>query len=594
MTTNFSSVSQRVWSQALQNPHGTACVFRDKQISYGQLVQASLRISEGFKRELHGRRGCPIALCTDNPYHMIVAAIAAWDLGCPYLPVSPSYPGERLRHMFVEAQAPLVAVSEASSSCLPAGPWAEIGINRVLTGSADPRTGGYGGNPNIGAEDLAYVIYTSGSTGKPKGVAVTHANLNNLIAWYLKTFDVTSEDRATQVMALTSDVSAIEIWPHLERGVPIYFPERATYLDPSLLRNYIVANEITLCQAPMLLAEQLLMLDWPGATRLRFLQTGGEALQTFPSSELPFKVVNNYGPTECTVVSTSGIVAPADGPAQPSIGCPITGVEVFLLDSNFQLVPPGEPGEIFIAGAGVSAGYIGRPDLTKESFVTKTSLSTSRLYRTGDIARELPNGHFVFGGRIDDQIKLRGHRLEPAEITFALRKHPAIRAAAVTTIGSGIRKQLVAYVVVTADVTVEDLRTHLKVYLPDYMIPELFVRIAHVPTTTHGKADVSALPVPNASNLMNMGHSSADAMTQIQMEIASLLCRLLERSGMSLQDNFFRLGGNSLLAARVVAGLRQRFGVDVPLRTVFECPTLAGLSVEVEKRIVEKAGGELA
>ncbi len=213
---------------------------------------------------------------------------------------------------------------------------------------------------SLTSDDLAYVIYTSGSTGTPKGVAVTHGNLANLVSWYGDAFQIVRQDRATQIRALTSDVAVMEIWGPLSRGACIYPVDRAIYLIPEQLRDYVVENEITICEAPSLIAEQLVTLKWPRETKLRFLQTGGESLRAFPAADLPFRFVNNYGPTECTVVTTSAVLEPEHGDSLPTIGRPITGAELFLLDANLQPVPDGERGEIFVGGAGVAAGYIGR------------------------------------------------------------------------------------------------------------------------------------------------------------------------------------------------------------------------------------------
>jgi amino acid adenylation domain-containing protein len=593
----FESVLERLNFQGLHQPHAVAITSGTERITYGELGIGASALARALKAMLDGKRGCPIAVCTEDSRHLTMAALAAWKTGCAYLPVAPSSPPERLRHMLGEADTPIVIVPDALTSTIPGGTWKVLHIDEFTRASkenVERPSVTPSGNVQIAADDIAYVIFTSGSTGTPKGVAVTHGNLSNLLSWYNSAFGVSRHDRVTQMRALTFDVSVAELWPALSAGATVYSLDRSTYLVPERLRDYLVRQEITICEAPTLVVEQLLTLEWPRETKLRYLQTGGESLRVFPPLGLPFQVINSYGPTECTVISTSAIVTgPGEDSPHPSIGRPIAGAEVYIVDSNFRPVPDGEPGEMLIAGCGVAAGYIHRGDLTKERFITVPGLAGgSRVYRTGDIGKKLPNGEFEFIGRIDDQIKLRGYRIEPAEIIAALRRHPAISAAAVTTVGEGVEKQLVAYIVLKAGLSGSEVRDHLALHLPAYMIPELFVRIEQMPLTPHGKVDYSALPFPSRSILLEVTASTLEPSTEIEIEVASILSRVLRESHVGFKDDFFRLGGNSLLAAQVVVMVQHVFGVDLDVRSVFEKPTVEGLSREIENRIVE--AGSLA
>jgi amino acid adenylation domain-containing protein len=578
----------------LHQPHAVAIASGTERLTYGELGMGASALACALGAMLDGKRGYPIAVCTEDSRHLTMAALAAWKTGCAYLPVAPSSPPERLRHMLGEADTPIVIFSGAASSTIPGGTWKLLRIDeftRAPKENLEQSSLTPSGNVQIAPDDIAYVIFTSGSTGTPKGVAVTHGNLSNLISWYNNAFGVTRNDRATQMRALTFDVSVAELWPALSAGATVYSLDRATYLLPERLRDYLVKQEITICEAPTLVVEQLLMLEWPSETKLRYLQTGGETLRVFPPAGLPFQVINNYGPTECTIISTSGVVtATREDSPHPSIGRPIAGAEVYIVDSNFHPVPDGQPGEMLIAGCGVAAGYIHRSDLTDERFISVPRLAAgSRVYRTGDIAKKLPDGEFEFIGRIDDQIKLRGYRIEPAEIIAALRGYPAVSAAAVTTLGEGVEKQLVAYIVLKADLSGSELRDHLALHVPAYMIPELFVAIEQMPLTPHGKIDYSALPFPTRSILLDVTASTLEPTTEIEIEVASILSRVLRQSHIGFKDDFFRLGGNSLLAAQVVVMLQHLFGVDLDMRSVFEKPTVEGLAREIENRIVEAA-----
>jgi amino acid adenylation domain-containing protein len=590
---SFKSVLERVNFHATHQSHADAIVSAAGRITYGDLVTCASAMASTLSAALAGKRHCPIAVCTDDSRYLTIAALAAWKIGRAYLPVSPSSPPERLRHMLAESETPIVLIAGTAGSGVPSGPWKIISIDEFTNSSKstrEPPALTPGSEARIVPDDVAYIIYTSGSTGTPKGVAVMHGNLSNLISWYNDAFAVTQNDRVTQMRALTFDVSVAELWPALSAGATVHSLDRSMYLLAERLRDYLVTQEITICEAPTLMVEQLLTLEWPRQTQLRYLHTGGESLRSFPPPGLPFQLVNNYGPTECTVISTSGVVgaSPQDR-ALPSIGRPITGAEVFILDSSLRLVPDGQQGEIFIAGAGVAAGYIGRRDLTEERFLTVPGVADgSRLYRTGDLGRRLPDGELEFSGRVDDQIKLRGYRIEPAEIVAALRSHPAISAAAISTVDEGAEKQLVAYVVLKADVSGADIRNHLALRIPPYMIPEFFVPVEKMPLTQHGKIDYSALPFPDRSILLDVtADSPAEPTTEIEIEVASILSRVLKQPHIGFKDNFFRLGGNSLLAAQVVVNVQHAFGVDLPMRSVFEKPTVEGLAREIENQILE-------
>ncbi len=588
----FHSVLDRICSEASAQPDAIAMISGGETITFAELVARAFALASALEPLLERAQSSVIAVSTDDPLHLALSALAAWRAGCAYLPVSPSCPAERLRHMLAESDARVVVLDGHAGLQIPSGEWRQLDLGHFATSplaalqAACPLRPG-----SMSPDSPAYVIYTSGSTGRPKGVLVTHGNLSNLVSWYKDAFGVGREDRATQMRALTSDVAVMEIWGPLSQGVRVYVVERATYLVPERLRDYLVTQEITICETPTLIAEQLLDLDWPPETKLRYLQTGGETLRAFPPADLPFQTVNNFGPTECTVVSTSGVVGLRDGNSRPTIGQPITGVEVLLLDADLQPVREGERGEIFIGGAGVAAGYIGRPDLTSDRFVRIPSLGHgSRFYRTGDLARKLPNRDYEFCGRADDQIKLRGYRIEPAEIVSGLRSHPAISAAAVTTVGEGAYKLLVAHVVLKTVISGQALRDHLALLLPDYMVPDLFVRLENMPLAPHGKIDYSALPFPNRSNLLDLETSSLEPTTEIQIEVASIIATVLKRSNIGFTDNFFRLGGNSLLAAQVVVNIQRSFGVDIRVRSVFESPTVEGLAAEIEHEILAASG----
>jgi amino acid adenylation domain-containing protein len=440
-------------------------------------------------------------------------------------------------------------------------------------------------------DNLAYVIYTSGSTGRPKGVEITRASLLNLASWHRREFAVTRQDRASHLASVGFDASVWEVWPYLTAGASLHLPDEVTRVSPELLRDWLVTNEITLSFLPTALAERVMALQWPAETALRFLLTGADTLHRYPSDNLPFELVNNYGPTECTVVATSGRVQTGAG-GLPTIGRPIANTQVYILDEQLEHVPTGVPGELYIGGVGVARGYLNRPQLTAERFVSDpfSAVASARLYRTGDRARCLDDGAIAYLGRIDEQIKILGHRIEPNEIEAMLDRHPAIAASVVTARGAACEeKRLAAYLVMSNGTTpaAADLRGFLQSKLPDYMVPSVFVKVPAIPLTRNGKVDRVALPEPNAENTLR-DEEFIRPRTSVEQRLAKTLCALLNLNEVSVNDNFFLLGGHSLLGTQLIVTIRSTFGVDLPLRTLFDAPTIAELSAEIEHQIIAK------
>jgi acyl-coenzyme A synthetase/AMP-(fatty) acid ligase/acyl carrier protein len=419
-------------------------------------------------------------------------------------------------------------------------------------------------------------------------IEITHGSLANLVCWHNHAFSVTASDRASQVAGLGFDAAVWELWPYLAAGASVQLANEDTRNSPELLRDWLLAQRITIGFVPTPLAERLLTLraKWPRKTDLRVVLTGGDTLHHYPSADLPFLLVNNYGPTECTVVATSGPVLPNSSPDMPPpIGNSIANTQIYILDEHLRPVPAGAPGEIHIGGAGLARGYHNRPDLTAERFILNPfENSGSRLYKTGDLARLLPDGQIAFLGRLDDQIKIRGYRIEPDEIVTVLNRHPNVRASHVAAREDAVGdKKLIAYVVLDpeSDLTYTGVRDFLRTFLPEYMLPAAFVRMDALPLTQHGKIDRAALPSPDLANTLQ-DEISASPRTETEARVAGILGELLDLEEIGLDDNFFLLGGHSLLGAQLIARLRDAFGVEIALRRLFEAPTVAALSAELE------------
>jgi amino acid adenylation domain-containing protein len=575
------SITRRISLRAAAAPKQVAVVDETGRLAYDELERESNRLAARLLEVGAGPEQC-VGLFLPRSKDFVVAALAVLKSGAAYLPLDPSTPADRVSFILADAGVVALVSKQGIANDLTAGSWPVIETSSVTHATAPV-------NVEENRDNLAYVIYTSGSTGRPKGVEITHANLCNLIEWHQSAFAVTAMDRASQIAGLGFDAVGWEIWPYLTAGASLHIADESTRRSPELLRDWIVAQEITVGFVPTLFAEQLFHADWPAETALRLLLTGGDALQRRPPAGLPFAVINNYGPTECTVVATSGPVT-ADGCSvdRPSIGQPITKAAALILDEALRPVAPGEAGELCIGGALVGRGYRNMPELTASRFVTYIAASgeSLRIYRTGDRVRKLRNGDIEFLGRFDDQVKIRGYRIELGEIVACLNRCPGIESSTVLVSDGPAGRALVAYVVPGRDarVTEGELRAYLAAKLPDYMIPAVFVSIPALPVMANGKLDKSALPVPCADNLVPSAATAAGATKPgdaIANQIAELVGSLLGRSSIGVDENFFMAGGHSMFGVQLVARVREAFGIKLSLRQLFKAPTIAALAVEV-------------
>lgn len=586
-----SSVLRLVEERSRTNPDFAAISTSDGTLTYGELN----RQANALARRLLDLGVGPervVGVFLERSPASVIAALATFKAGGAYLPLDPALPEQRLAYMLGDAKVTAVISSSALRLRLPQGEWAVVDSD-TLESTQSPRLRSDGA-AQLSSDRLAYVIYTSGSTGQPKGVEVTHASLMNLVAWHVKTFNVTHSDRATLQAAVGFDAAVWEVWPYLAVGASVAIPEEPVRNSPEALRDWLVANRITITFLPTAIAESMLALPWPRTAALRILLTGADTLHRRPAPDMPFVLVNNYGPTECTVVATSGPVTAETSDALPSIGRAIDNTAIHILDEKMRQVRKGDAGEIYIAGAGVARGYRNNPALTAERFVQDPfdASGNGRLYRTGDLARFLPDGDIEFLGRLDEQIKIRGFRVEPGEIVSALNSYPGIRASAVAmTRGENGDRRLAAYVVLAPDaqVTVSNLRQALSKRLPEYMVPSLFKKLPTVPLTANGKVDYSSLPVLTETNTMPESEFVAPH-TLVEQRLAAILAPLLHVERVSAKDNFFLLGGHSLLGTQLITKIKESFDVELSLLSLFDHPTLEEMSVEVENLILVKIG----
>ena len=558
-----------------EKPKALALADAQVELTYGQLGARAARMAAYLRRHEVGP-GQHIALFLPAGLDFVTAQLAVMMTGAAFVPVDPAYPQARIEFMLRDCEARFVIVNGQSPAALPKS---IIPIQPDRDCPPLASSDFVSAPPQI-SSDPAYVIYTSGSTGNPKGVSVSYAALANLIAWHRRVFEISSRDRATQMASVAFDASIWEIWPYLSSGASLHFPPRDLIANPAGMRDWLVKNSITIGFAPTYLAEEMIALRWPSAAKLRCLLTGGDLLRKTPPADLPFQFVNNYGPTENTVVATSGVVRSFANGTAPAIGRPIDNVWAKVVDRGLQPVPQGGTGELILGGRSLATGYWSQPELTSEKFVTLAG--GERAYRTGDLCRFRRDGEIEFRGRMDTQVKLRGCRIELGEIESALLAHEGLReAAAEIRELSSENRSIVAYIVPKSqDLSNEKLRMFLGSRLPGYMMPSSFVRIDSLPKTPNGKIDRKKLTWSGTETQPDKRQVAS--FTATQAEIAALWRALLKIESVAATDNFFELGGDSLLATRLATAIRDKFAVELPLAGMMRAPTLEALAGLVE------------
>lgn len=577
-------IPELIGSQTVAHPTAPAVVHAEASLTYHELGLRSSGLAN-YLISLGIGESDLVAICLPRCLNSVVASLAVMKAGAAYLPIDPAHDSERLAFLLQDARPALLIAPDR----MPINAGYE-GLRTIsLEAEADRIAQQPAHTPERRAtrDSLAYVIYTSGSTGRPKGVEITQGALLNLVEWHNRAFGITSDDRGTHLASPSFDASVWEIWPYLAAGASIRIVDDKTRNDASALRSWLVRNQITACFAPTPLAEQMITLRWPPHTTLRWLLTGADTLYSYPPPGLPFALVNNYGPTECTVVATSGVVLPGPiGGGKPSIGRAISNIKTYVLDESLNPVKPGEIGELYLGGKGVARGYRNRPDWTSERFLSDPFAveSGARMYRTGDLVRSLPDGQLEFHGRTDSQVKVRGHRIELDEIVMAVNRCPDVRASAVAVRGdsSGAR-QIVAYVVVDVSAPLREpgLRDFLRQQLPDYMQPSVFIRLDALPLNANGKVDRQALPEVTDETIWRE-QAAVLPQTSLEERLAAIVSSLLGMNRISTHDNFFALGGNSLLGTQMLTRIGEELGIDLPLRTIFDHPTVVDLAREIE------------
>ena len=581
-------IHQLFAERARQQPENVAVVFQNHRLTYAQLEARANQLAYHLQGLGVGPE-VPVAICMDRSLEMVVGILGILKADGAYVPLDPEYPKERLAYMMEDARTQVLLTQNTLRESMP-----ELGIAVVCVDSdweTIARHGKSTPQANATAANLAYVIYTSGSTGQPKGVMVEHGGLTNTINWTMETLELSSSDRCILKTPITFDASGRELFATLLAGGTLIVAEPGGHRDSRYLADTIRGERISILHCvPSLLR---LLVEEPAfdeSLAVRAVMCGGEALPpqlvTRFQSRIGAKLYNVYGPTETIIDSTFWPCEECNPHCAVPIGRPIPNAQVYILDDLLRLLPIGVAGDLYIGGVGMARGYVRRPDLTAEKFIPDpfSGEPGARLYKTGDIARYRPDGNIEFLGRTDHQVKIRGFRIELGEIEGTLEQHPAVLQAIVQPqeVAPG-EKRLVAYVVAERESrpTAGELRGFLKDKLPEHMVPAVFVLLDAFPLTTNGKVNRRALPTPD-DRRPELDQVFVACRTPTEELLAAIWSQVLGIERVGIYDNFFQLGGHSLLATQVVSRIREAFQVEMPLRRLFEAPTVAGLAESVD------------
>ena len=573
-------IHQLFEEQVERTPEAVALIFGEEQLTYRQLNARANQLAH-YLIQLGVGPEVLVGIYVERSLEMIIGILAILKAGGAYVPIDPLLPQERISFMLQDAQIKVLLTEQRWLSALPLPKPLVVCLDLPPTAIADQNQE----NPvSLGQpSNLAYVIYTSGSSGLPKGAMITHQNLSNHFHWRHLAGMICAEDRIIQNTTISFDAAALEIFPPLLTGASVVIAQPGTFQDIDYMIKTIIKEQITLLDLPpSLLPLFLAAPQFSYCTSLRQVRFGGEAITVELKekflAQTGIDLFNGYGPTETTIAVLYHRCQPAKPLYTVPIGKPIANTQIYILDDHLNPVPVGIAGNLYIGGDCVGRGYLNRPELTQQNFIPNP-FAKGQLYKSGDLACYLSNGDIQFLGRKDNQVKIRGFRVELGEIEAALNSHPAVREVVVVARENERGdKQLVAYVVSSA--TQKVLRAYLDSKLPNYMLPSAYVQLDALPLMPNGKVDRLALAARPIEIVSEQPY--APPVTPVENQIADIWCGVLGRQQVGLYDNFFAIGGHSLRATQVISRLRDGLRVEVPLRTLFEEPTLLGFAKRVE------------
>jgi amino acid adenylation domain-containing protein len=574
------SVHRLFEQQVLKTPDRTAVIFEDQRLTYRELNISANQLANYLKKLGAGPETF-VGICVERSTDMLIAQLGILKAGGTYIPIDPAYPSERIAFMIQDAKMPFIITQQGLSDSIPGqdakiicidSEWNSI-CRESIENSAD----------SVASTDLAYIIYTSGSTGKPKGVEIPHGAVVNFLKSMSREPGICQDDRLLSVTTLSFDIAALELFLPVTTGACVVIAKRETVFDGTALADSIKKHDITIMQATPATWRLMIGAGWKGNSKLKVL-CGGEPLPVDLAEQLLKRgasLWNMYGPTETTIWSSVWKIE--EGQGRISVGKPIDNTQMYILDSQLQPVVIGATGELYIGGDGLAREYLKRPELTREKFIPNPygSEPSARIYRTGDVARFMPDGTIEILGRIDHQIKIRGFRIELGEIETVLSKYGSVDQAVVSVKEfSSNDKRLVAYFTLKKDdntFSEGDLRKFMKEELPEYMIPSVFVKMEALPLTPNGKINRLLLPMPETAKA-DTRETDALPKSELEKTIAGIWKEVLKVDRVGQNDNFFDLGGHSLLMTQVHLKLKEVINTDITMLDMFKYPTVSSLA----------------
>jgi amino acid adenylation domain-containing protein/thioester reductase-like protein len=582
-------IHQLVERQVLATPAAIAVTFQGQQLTYQELDRKANQLAH-YLQSLGVKPETLVGVCIERSLDMLVALLAVLKAGGAYVPLDPSYPTDRIAFMIEDSELPILLTEQAQLTNLPQTSARTIVLedDRAAIESQSPAQV----ISDVDADNVAYTIYTSGSTGKPKGVQVLHGGVVNFLESMLLAPGLTADDTLLAVTTISFDIAVLELFLPLSIGAKIELVSREVATDGVRLAQVMAASGTTFMQATPATWRLLLATGWQGDRQLKIL-SGGEAMARNLADRLLeccASLWNMYGPTETTIWSAVYQVEPSTEAV--SIGYPIANTQIYTIDERckrqgdaLKQAAAGQPGEIYIGGDGLARGYLNRVEMTAQRFIPDpfSTKPGARLYKTGDLGRIMPDGKIQFIGRADNQVKIRGHRIELGDIEAAIVQYPAIKEAAVITREDNVgEKQLVAYLIADNCQNLQSqLRGFLKAKLPEYMVPAVFVMMEQFPLTPNGKVDRRALPDPSQDR-PELNVELVEPTTDTERGLAQIWSQMLGISPIGIHDNFFDLGGHSLFVAQMMTRVEETFAVKLPLIELFAAPTVAGLAQSID------------
>ncbi|MEM8906265.1 MAG: amino acid adenylation domain-containing protein, partial [Bacteroidota bacterium] len=568
--------------QALQHPDQIAAVDDEQRMTYRVLNQRANQLAYFLQQQGVGAEDL-VAVCMERSLHWLIGVLGIAKAGAAYVPIDPNYPAARIDFLVADTQTQWLLCDANNAHSLDQHPLLQhIVLDDNWSGFHQAVPADW--SVQLNQNQLAYVIYTSGSTGQPKGVQIEQSALANLIQWHFRRFGIDQNSKATVLAGIGFDASVWEFWPYLAAGATIYLLNNELRLSPEGLLDFYQQQQITHSFQPTALISDFVAVSKNQALSLQYLFTGGDRLPPVDISGCSYCLLNNYGPTESTVVTTSYELQAGDHRRYPLIGEAIDGVQVYLLDAFGQLVPQGLVGEMYIGGKGLSRGYLRRAATTAKAFLPHPFDQTadSKIYKTGDLARQLPNGQLAYLGRSDDQVQIRGHRIELGEIEATLQQLlPTSQCVVLVQLDDQEEKRLVAYLRSQTPLDLNEIKAKLKAQLPVYLLPSAIIPLDQFPLSANGKIDKKQLPLADFSQNSHSNYLAPKR--HLEKQLANIWTDLLGVERIGLADNFFDLGGHSLLATRLVSAIRKQLNLEVKVKTIFAYPKLIELANHLQE-----------